>query len=656
MEFIYYIKYEKEYFKEPVYYHGADAVKKFIPMLKEDVIKIENFIKEKEEKYKDLESMVDFDEKHYNRTNKCHICEKEINKNDKKVIDHCHLTGKYRGPAHNNCHLNYKIPNFIPTIIHNLSGYDAHLFIKELGFDESRLEYRYVTKNLRELPNNIKEDFKKYPPKIRALKYNKYLKSVFKETAKHFPEDKLDLITRKGVYPYDYMDCEEKYEETELPPIKDFYNRLNDSNIKDDDYKHAQNVWKSFNIKNLREYSELYVKTDVLILADIFEKFRDVCLKTYKLDPAWYFTAPGLSWDAMLKKTQIKLDLIHDIDMVLMIEKGIRGGISQCCNRYAKANNKYMKEYDKNKESNYLMYLDANNLYGWTMSQYLPHGGFKWIYPNIGNILKCPDDSKKGYILEVDLEYPKELHDYHTDLPLAPEKKIPDGSKQEKLLTTLYDKTNYVVHYKILKQYLEMGLKLKKVHRILEFEQSDWLKKYIDLNTEMRKKATNEFEKDFYKLMNNSVFGKAIENVRKRIDIKFCTSYKQAKRYIAKPNFKGRTIFSENLVAIHMNKTEIKLDKPIYVGMSILDLSKHLMCDFHYNVMKPKYKDLTLLYMDTDSLTYDIKTDDFYEDMKNMINYFDTSDYQENNPYNMPRCNKKVLGIMKDENSGVLMK
>ncbi|KAF8791646.1 Carboxylesterase 1E like protein [Argiope bruennichi] len=177
------------------------------------------------------------------------------------------------------------------------------------------------------------------------------------KNCKTFPEDKLDLITRKGVYPYDYMDGEEKYEETELPPKEDFYNRLNECDITDDDYKHAQNVWNSFNIKNLRKYSELYVKSDVLILADIFEKFRDVCLKTYKLDPDWYFTAPGLSWNPMLKKTQIQLDLLHDIDMVLMIEK------------------------------------------------------------------------------EVDLEYPKELHDYHTDLPLAPEKKIPDGSKQEKLLT-----------------------------------------------------------------------------------------------------------------------------------------------------------------------------------------------------------------------------
>ncbi|GIY46831.1 hypothetical protein CDAR_7451 [Caerostris darwini] len=395
MEFSYYIKYENEYFKAPVYYHGDDAVNKFISMLQEDTIKIEAFIKEKEEKYKDIKNIIDFDKKHYNQTNKCFICKQKFLPDDKKVKDHCHLTGKYRGPAHEACNLSYKIPYFIPVIIHNLSGYDARLFIKEIGFDESRLdvipnnEEKYISFS-KTFGNYLKlrfiDSFKFMSFSIDKLSKNlrstKNLKSVFKETAKHFPEDKLDLITRKGVYPYDYMDCEEKYKETELPPKEAFYNRLNECDISDEDYKHAQNVWKSFNINNLREYSELYVKTDVLILADIFEKFRDVCLKTYKLDPAWYFTAPGLSWNAMLKKTRVKLDLIHDIDMVLMIEKGVRGGISQCCNRYSKANNKYMKEYDKNKESNYLMYLDANNLYGWAMSQYLPHGGFKWVNNN----------------------------------------------------------------------------------------------------------------------------------------------------------------------------------------------------------------------------------------------------------------------------------
>ncbi|GBM80045.1 hypothetical protein AVEN_202552-1 [Araneus ventricosus] len=263
MEFSYNIKYNNEYFKEPVYYHGADAVKKFISMLKADVIKIEEFIKEKEEKYKDLDSMVDFDEKHYNQTNKCHICEKEILPDDEKVRDHCHLTGKFRGPAHSDCNLNYKIPKFIPLIIHYLSGYDAHLFIRELGFDDCRLEVipnteeKYISFS-KTFGNYLKlrfiDLFKFMPSSIDTLSKNlregnKYLKSVFKETGKHFPEDKIDLITRKGVYPYDYMDSEEKYKETELPPKEAFYNRLNECDISDKDYKHVQNVWKSFNIK-----------------------------------------------------------------------------------------------------------------------------------------------------------------------------------------------------------------------------------------------------------------------------------------------------------------------------------------------------------------------------------------------------------------------
>ncbi|XP_023242503.1 uncharacterized protein LOC111640701 [Centruroides sculpturatus] len=402
------------------------------------------------------------------------------------------------------------------------------------------------------------------------------------------------------------MDSWEKCEMDKLSPKQEFYSILNECGITDEDYEHAQNVWEEFKIRNMGKYSDIYVKTDVLILAEIFQKFRDVCMKTYILDPAWCFTAPGLSWDATLKMTDIHFKF----------------------DKYGKANNKYMKDYDKNKESNYLMYLDANNFYAWAMSQYLPYGGF---------------ECEKGYIIEVDLEYHKKLHDYHSDLPLAPENRIPDRSKQSKLLTTLYDKKKYVIHYRNLKQYLKMGMKLKKIHRVLEFKQSDWLKKYIDLNTEIRTKATNDFEKDFFKLMHNSVFGKTMENTRNRIGIRLCCDVKKVEKLIATPNFKHRTIFTENLCAIHMYKTKIVFNKPLY--------------DFHYNVMKPKYRDnIKLLYQDTDSYIYNLKTDDFYQDMKGMKGYFDTSDYPENNQYDILRVNKKVLGKMKDENNGKIMR
>jgi hypothetical protein len=185
-------------------------------------------------------------------------------------------------------------------------------------------------------------------------------------------------------------------------------------------------------------------------------KTLDISLKTYKLDPVWYFTTPGFAWYCMLKMTKQTLELLTDYDVVLMIENRIRGGTSQCSNRHAKAKNKYMGEnFNEHKESVFLEYLDANNLYVWAMSKYLPYGGFKWGNTDI-NVLNIPENSSKGYNLEVDL-YPKDFHDLHSDLPLAPE-----NEKFPKLLTTIYDKERYVVHYTNLKQYLKKGLKLEK--------------------------------------------------------------------------------------------------------------------------------------------------------------------------------------------------
>ena len=270
--------------------------------------------------------------------------------------------------------------------------------------------------------------------------------------------------------------------------------------------------------------------------------------------------------------TKKELEQLTDYDMILMIGRGIRGGISQCSNRHAKANNKYMgKKYDKSKEDVYIEYVDAKNLYGTAQSKPLPYRNFKWSSTDI-NVLNIPDDSPKGYILEVDLKYPKELHNLHSDFPLAPE-----NQNLLKLLTTLYDKERYVIHYTTLKLYVKLGLKLEKIHKVLEFNQSDWLKKYINFNTALRTKAKNYFEKDFFKLMNNAVFGKSMENIRNRVDIKLCSNEQKIEKLIAKPNFESRTIFTENLVAMHLQKTKIVFNKPIYLGMSILDISKNIM-------------------------------------------------------------------------------
>ena len=233
-----------------------------------------------------------------------------------------------------------------------------------------------------------------------------------------------------------------------------------------------------------------------------------------------------MEWQACLKKTDEKLELLTDTDMLLIVGKGIRGGICHAIYRYAKANNKYMKNYNKDEEESLLQYLDDNNLYSWGMSQKLPLKGFKWKN-NMSKfceefIKNYDEDNDKGYILEVEVKYPKNLHGLHEDLPFLP-KRMKIG-KCKKLVCNLYDKKYYVVHIRSLKQALNHGLILKKVHRVIQFNHKAWLKPYIDINTKKRKEAKNNSEKDFFKLTNNALFGKTMENMRKHrdINVKLC--------------------------------------------------------------------------------------------------------------------------------------
>ena len=428
---------------------------------------------------------------------------------------------------------------------------------------------------------------------------------------KYYTGDKPSLVKRKGVYPYEYMNTLERLKETKLPPKEAFYSKLNNEDISDEYYAHGQKVWRMFKMERFQDYHNLYNKTDVLLLADVFESFRNICIKNYKLNPAHYYTAQGLAWDACLKMTDVKLELLSDIDMLLMVEKGIRAGVSMISNRYGKANNKYMGDkFNPSEPSKYLTYLDANNLYGAAMSMKLPTHGFKWM-----NKYELNNWENYSCILEVDFEYPKELHDLHNDYPLAPER-IMCKNKVEKLIPNLQDKEKYVIHYKNLKQYLDLGLELTCIHRGIKFEESEWLKTYIDINTKLRTEANNNFEKEFFKLMNNSVFGKTMENIRNRVNINLVTDKNKAEKLRAKPNFEHCNIFCEELIAVQMKKTELEFDKPVYLGMCILDLSKTIMYEFHYKYIKQKYGDKAkLLFTDTDSLMYEIKTEDFYKDI-----------------------------------------
>ena len=295
-------------------------------------------------------------------------------------------------------------------------------------------------------------------------KFNKELIKRFASTYEFCNKDlnKFILLLRKGVYPYEYMDNWERFNEMSLPSKESFYRNLNMENIDDIDYRHGNNVFKRFKLKNLGEYRNLYVQSDFSLLTDVFKNFRNKCLEVFELDPAHFLSLPGVAWQACLKKTNVKLELLTDYDILLMVEEGIRGGICHSIHRYAKANNKYMENYDENKESSYIQYLDANNLYGWAMSQKLPKSNFKWVEDtsriNEEFIKNYNENSNKGYILEVDVKYPKKLHDLHSDLPfLARRMKI---DKCEKLVCNLQNKNKDVVHIKSLKQALNHGLKL----------------------------------------------------------------------------------------------------------------------------------------------------------------------------------------------------
>ena len=539
-------RYDKRYSKPVEIYRGEDAIDKFIVQMMNEVEDCRRIVRE--EFQKPL-VMTWVNERDFQNATKCHICARKFR--GEKVRDHCHITGQYRGAAHRDCNLKWAISPEklkIPVIFHNLKGYDCHFIMQKLGklinedvvYDiaefkdpDGNLQYAKRSINIGVIASNFEkymgfrlgnhltfiDSFSFMSQSLDRLSSN-LSDDAFFYSREAFPnDDQFRLIKKKGVYPYDYMDSFQRFSENSLPEIEDFYSILNDTNISASDYSHAKRVWSVFQIRDLGEYHDLYLRTDVLLLADVFESFRSTCLEYYSLDPCHYFSAPGLSWDALLRMTEINLDLISDVNAQLFIERGMCGGISYIAHRHAVANNKYIKNYNPEVESSYIMYLDANNLYGWAMSQSLPVGDFKWLDPSEYEdpedfiLDNYTDDTRKGVILEVDLEYPEELHHLYNDYPLAPEKILVSdhmlspyckglkdsenisSGRVHKLVPNLMTKDKYVLHYRNLQQYLSLGMKLKKVHRVLEFTQKPWMKKYIDFNTEKRKMAKNSFEK-----------------------------------------------------------------------------------------------------------------------------------------------------------------
>jgi hypothetical protein len=535
--------------------------------------------------------------------------------------------------------------------------------------------------------------------KERGMSKFKFLEQEFnRDIGKNLPEEKKEeakqMLFEKGHWPYEWFTSVKQLHNTKLPLRKDFSKRmlrvdeqylkrdreLNNSKftkgksvgewlyeeISEEDYNKCRAVWNMFNMKTMRDFHDLYLKLDVILLADVLYNMQDLMWKSFGIDFTHYVSLPAYAWDVLLNTRQadnskVRLDVFSEEeverDMYTFVERGIRGGMCMIPHRYAKANNKYLpkQHQDPSKPSEYLFYVDANQLYTYAMQQPLPYDNYQWTGKTNWTreeILNLTVDSDTGYIFEVDLEYPQywqpdptkpaiNLHDYHNDYPLAPHPETLDlselspssqeirkklnliYSKTPKLCTTLKDKTKYVVHYRNLQFYLKHGMKLVQVHKVLQFRQKAWMKLYVDEQTQKRKEAKDDFEKELRKLMCNAVFGKTMEDERGRIDFELVMNdgdkNKHFQRLVRSPFYKENIdiAFNKDLVGVSMRKRECVLSKPKAVGMSILDISKELMFRFYYDGLKEVYQDnITLCMTDTDSLEVRIQTEDLYKDLQ----------------------------------------
>ena len=579
------------YATDPFLYSGVDCMAVFFDHMAKEQERIASIL----DVNIPMLPLTDEEKNKYDLAQECPKCHKPFSSTNPKVRHHNHSTGRFIGALCNSCNLqirNKKCSFVLPVVFHNLKNYDAHHIFKYFN-KETADKYglqkfqkvkilavtmeKYISFNIQHL--RFIDSCQFLNASLEKL-VNSLARDAFRHVNRYLGND--PLLFAKGIFPYEWFDSFEKFDCTELPTKEKFFSRLNDEGITEEEYERAKKVWTLFDCHTFKDYHDLYLKTDVLLLADVFENFRDVALNTYDLDPAHYVTTPSLAWDACLKYTDIVLELITDPEIHVFVESGMRGGISVISNRYARANNPYLKpeDYDSSQPHSYICYLDANNLYGWAMSQSLPTGGFRFLDEDEideMDFTAVPDDSRLGYIVECDLEYPAELHGLHNDYPLAPEHvKITEdmvspycksinikSTLTEKLIGDLKTKFKYKVHYRNLKLYLSLGMKLIKIHRVLEFDQKAWLKPYIDLNTFMRQQAKSDFEKDFFKLMNNAVFGKSMENVRKRRNIQLVSNPPVLRKLLTKPQLEQFIIVNRDTVLVDRIRKKVTLNKPI---------------------------------------------------------------------------------------------
>ena len=670
---------------------GLDCIEQFLDYLKNQVVTIQTL---RWVEYNEIDwtpqSRKDFHSKKH-----CDLCGTQFSETARKTADHHHIRKKnnYRGALCNRCNLTYaSAQKYIPVIGHSALSYDVkNLLTVFKKKTKEKHTLKILAKN-REKFHCLYLDRFMFTDSFSFLQgsLQTLADSLHAKGEEHFvytrqftkSEKQFQLLLRKGVMCYNYIDenFERKFEEPHLPAKECFYDSLKNEALSEKDYSHATEVFAEFGCKNLRDYLLVYLAADVLQLADVFTAFRKTFYKDFGLDATHYISLPQLAFDALLKDSKVRLELISDIDIYNWITASIRGGFSGILHREAVGNNKYINTYDENLPDSYIMLFDVCNLYGYTMSSKpMPIDGFRWLTQNEIDeldIMALDPKGAVGYMIEVDLSYPNYLHDEHALFPLAPEKrsvrasewspwtrnmasryKLPIKDGAPKLLLTLEDKNNYILHYSLLQFYLSQGLVLKKVHRALRFNQGRWMRDFVLKNAQKRKEALSSFDQDMYKLCINSLYGKCLQSNKNKIDFKLITEKEKFLKLSSKPIFKGFQIINSGLVGVELKQPEVQLSHVLYTGAAILDLSKMHLYKFHYDYMMSIYgkEDLTVCMSDTDSVLYHIRrqknASDPYEDIGRNLRYFDTSGYQPNDPaYSIE--NKKKLGCLKEEGNG----
>ena len=608
----------------------------------------------------------------------CWLCDINFVNINEKVKQYCKMAGRYLGAAHQSC-IDYVIKTnqhkFIPVLYHNFSKYDCHMFFNEL------INAKAHKKNLTTIARTNEEYMSVNYSCIKFLDSIRFLTASLEELTeslkeddyihlkKHFPNHWM-LLKNKLAYPYEFYKTLEDYEK----PIEEllnagsgaYYSKTANKIPDQKEIGRTNEIIKLFNIKNGRELTELYCKADAILLANIFEKFISVSKTEFGINPLYHISLPGTTWSNGLKYTKIELELIKNVDLFQMFEHGIRGGLSGIFgDRYIASDNNTV-----------ILHVDMNNLYGFAMLFHLPTGNFQ-IFENdliteslIDKVLNTHDCSNIGYVLIVDLIYPDNIKYKSKNFPFCPENKTIDPNNYteymkehepkphrptSKLICDQTDKEYYIVHYRNLKFYLRMGMIIKKVHRIVSFDQSPWLAKYIDYNTQKRAQADSDFIRDYHKNLVCSFFGKTMEDVRNRIKVEFVKNTNERKilKYQSRLDFNGIHKSYQDYDSYTFKSNVVKMEKPIYLGFTILELSKLLMYETYYDKLQKYFgiDGIQIHYQDTDAFIMSLKTTNVINDLSNLqkqYNLFDFSNLDKNhilysNEY------KKIPGYLKIE-------